>query len=188
MLGIPHTGKSTISALALSEGLPVLSTENTVVDVRDGRIFVIGGTDVLVYDPKIEEIYGIKVEYQDTTRSGYRIVDISSSERRIALRRGGVEIEKIIVLHAAFGGGGDASFSPVRGGRKIKKTLWYFSTSLLKGMDYYEPAPLYMPMSDEINSNLNRLLDLAVESYSGGAMFEAFGNHRDVFRRTLLFY
>ncbi|BAD85281.1 hypothetical protein, conserved, containing ATP/GTP-binding site motif A [Thermococcus kodakarensis KOD1] len=183
-VGYPHTGKSTISALALSEGLPLLSTENTVVDVRDGRIFVIGGTDVLVYDPKIEEIYGIKVEYQDTTRSGYRIVDISSSERRIALRRG-VEIEKIIVLHAAFGGG-DASFSPVRG-RKIKKTLWYFSTSLLKGMDYYEPAPLYMPMSDEINSNLNRLLDLAVESYSG-AMFEAFGNHRDVFRRTLLFY
>ncbi|MBP1912191.1 hypothetical protein [Thermococcus stetteri] len=183
-VGYPHTGKSTISALALSEGLPVLSTENTVVDVRDGRIFVIGGTDVLVYDPKIEEVYGIKVEYQDTTRSGYRIVDISSSERRIALRRG-VEIEKIIVLHAAFGGG-DASFSPVRG-RKIKKTLWYFSTSLLKGMDYYESAPLYMPMSDEINSNLNRLLDMAVENYSG-AMFEAFGNHRDVFRRTLLFY
>ncbi|AMQ19573.1 hypothetical protein [Thermococcus peptonophilus] len=183
-VGYPHTGKSTISALALSEGLPVLSTENTVVDVRDGRIFVIGGTDVLVYDPKIEEIYGIKVEYQDTTRSGYRIVDISSSERRIALRRG-VEIEKIIILHAAFGGG-DASFSPVRG-RKIKKTLWYFSTSLLKGMDYYEPAPLYMPMSDEINSNLNRLLDMAVESYSG-AMFEAFGNHRDVFKRTVLFH
>ncbi len=42
-VGYPHTGKSTISALALSEGLPVLSTENTVVDVRDGRIFVIGG-------------------------------------------------------------------------------------------------------------------------------------------------
>jgi hypothetical protein len=183
-VGYPHTGKSTISALALSEGLPVLSTENTVVDVRDERIFIIGGTDILVYDPKIEDVYGIKVEYQDTTRSGYRIVDISSSERRILLRRG-VEVERVIVLHASFSGG-SASFSPVRG-RKIKKTLWYFSTSLLKGMDYYEPAPLYMPMSEEINSNLGKLLDSAVKNYSG-AMFEAFGNHRDVFRKTLLFY
>lgn len=41
-------------------------------------------------------------------RSGYRIVDILSFERRIVLRRG-VEIEKIIVFYVVFGGG-DVSF------------------------------------------------------------------------------
>ena len=183
-VGYPHTGKSTISAIAHSEGLPVLSTENTVVEVRKGRLFVVGGTEVLVYDPRIEDVYGVSIDYDDTTRSGYRIVDLASGEREELLREG-VEVEKIVVLHAAFGGG-EASFSPLRG-RKIKKTLWYFATSLLKGMDYYEPAPLYMPMSDEINMNLNELLDSAVENYSG-KMLEAFGNHRDVFRRTVLFH
>ncbi len=182
-VGYPHTGKSTMSALAVSEGLDVLSTENTILDVRDERLYVIGGTEVLVYDPKIEEIYGVSIDYDETTRSGYRIVDLESTERRRLLKKG-VEVEKIVVLHASFGGG-NASFSPLRG-RKIKKTLWYFATSLLKGMDYYEPAPLYMPMSDEINYNLNKLLDSAVKHYSG-RMFEAFGNHRDVFRRTVLF-
>ncbi|GAB6135772.1 hypothetical protein JCM16307_13210 [Thermococcus prieurii] len=182
-VGYPHTGKSTMSAIAVSEGLDVLSTENTVVDVREGKLYVIGGTEVLVYDPRIEDVYGVSIDYDETTRSGYRIVDLESTERRRLLKKG-VEVEKIVVLHAAFGGG-EASFSPVRG-RKIKKTLWYFSTSLLKGMDYYEPAPLYMPMSDDINYNLKELLDSAVENYSG-KMFEAFGNHRDVFKRTVLF-
>jgi len=174
-VGYPHAGKSTISAIAVSEGLKVLSTENTVVDVRDGKLYVIG--EVLVYDPRIEDVYGVSIDYDETTRSGYRIVDLESTERRRLLKKG-VEVERIVVLHAAFGGG-DASFSPVRG-RKIKKTLWYFSTSLLKGMDYYEPAPLYMPMSDDINYNLRKLLESAVENYSG-KMFEAFGNHRAVF-------
>jgi hypothetical protein len=182
-VGYPHTGKSTVSAIAYSEGLPVLSTENTVLEVRGNRLFVVGGTEVLVYDPRIEDVYGVKLEYDETTRSGYRVVDLASNERK-SLLRSGVEVEKIVVLHAAFGAG-PASFSPLRG-RKVKKTLWYFATSLLKGMDYYEPAPLYMPMSDDINDNLNLLLDVAEGNYSG-RMLEAFGNHRDVFRKTVLF-
>ncbi len=182
-VGYPHTGKSTVSAIAHSEGLTVLSTENTVVEVRDGKLYVVGGTEVLVYDPRIEDIYGVSIEYDETTRSGYRIVDLADGRRERLLRRG-VEVEKIVALHAAFGAG-PASFSPLRG-RKIKKTLWYFATSLLKGMDYYEPAPLYMPMSDPINENLNALLDVAERDYAG-KMLEAFGNHRDVFVRTVLF-
>ncbi len=57
----PHTGKSTMSALALARGLTVLSTENTVIEVRDGRLVVVGGTNVLVYDPKVEEIHHIRI-------------------------------------------------------------------------------------------------------------------------------
>lgn len=62
-VGYFYIGKSMIFVLVFFEGFFFLSIENIVVDVRDGRIFVIGGIDVLVYDLKIEEIYGIKVEY-----------------------------------------------------------------------------------------------------------------------------
>ncbi len=180
-VGYPHTGKSTISALAVSDGLRVLSTENTVVEPREEGLFVTGGTSVLVYDPRVEKMYGIKLEYDETTRSGYRIVDLDGTERRRELKKG-IKIEKIVVLHASFGGG-RASLSAVRG-RKVKKTLWYFSTSLLKGMDYYDPAPLYMPVSEEINRNMSRMLDVAVRHYSD-RMIEAFGNHLEVFEAVM---
>jgi hypothetical protein len=181
-VGYPHTGKSTIAALAVSSGLPVLSTENTVLEVRDERIYVVGGTDVLVYDPRIEDIYGVEVPYDDLTRSGYRITDLRGDVKRKALLRNGIEVSSIVALHAAFNCG-DASFSKIRG-RKVRKTLWYFSTALLKGLDYYEPLPLHMPISDEINANLWEFLRTASESYSG-RIFEAFGNHRAIFERVL---
>ena len=182
-LGYPHTGKSTISALALSRGLSVLSTENTVVEAREGRLYIVGGTEVLVYDPGVERVYDLRITYDERTRSGYRIKDLVDDARRRELLNRGVEIERIIVLHAAFNCG-EASFSGIRG-RKVKKTLWYFSTALMKGLDYYEPMPLHVPMGEEITRNLRLFLETASRGYSG-RMFEAFGNHRAIFEKVLV--
>ncbi len=181
-VGYPHTGKSTMSVLALASGMPVLSTENTIVEVRDGKLYIVGGTEVLVYDPRIEGIYDIKVPYDEQTRSGYRIKDLRNDSERKKLLRKGVEIDMLVVLHAAFNCM-EASFSRIKG-RKVKKTLWYFSTALMKGLDYYEPAPLHVPVSDEIARNLRHFLETAAGSYSD-RMFEAFGNHRAVFERIV---
>ncbi len=181
-VGYPHTGKSTMSALALASGMPVLSTENTVVEAREDGLYIVGGTNVLVYDPRIEGIYGVKLPYDAETRSGYRIKDLEGdSERRKLLKRG-VKIGLIIVLHAAFNCM-EASFSRISG-RKVRKTLWYFSTALIKGLDYYEPMPLHVPVNEEMNNNLRNFLHTASEHYSD-KMFEAFGNHRAVFDRAM---
>ncbi len=183
-IGYPHTGKSTMSVLALARGLPVLSTENTVVEVRKGSLYIVGGTDVLVYDPRVEGIYDVKVPYDAKTKSGYRIKDLGRDEVRKLLLERGVEIGMIILLHSAFNCM-EASFSRIRG-RKVRKTLWYFSTALMKGLDYYEPMPLHVPMNEGIGENLWRFLETASSSYSE-RMFEAFGNHRTVFERVLEF-
>ncbi len=180
-VGYPHTGKSTMSVLALARGLPVLSTENTVVEVRDGRLYIVGGTEVLVYDPRVEGIYDVEVPYDEQTRSGYRIKDMRLDDERKKLLRDGVEIDMIVLLHAAFNCM-EASFSRIRG-RKVRKTLWYFSTALMKGLDYYEPAPLHVPMNEEISRHLREFLETASSGYSD-RMFEAFGNHRTVFERV----
>ena len=180
--GYPHTGKSTMSVLALARGFPVLSTENTVIEARGKKLYITGGTDVLVYDPRVEGIYDIKVPYDEKTRSGYGIKDLGCENERRKLLKRGVEIDLIIVLHSAFNCM-EASFSRVSG-RKVRKTLWYFSTALIKGLDYYEPAPLHVPVSDEIDRNLRLFLNTATENYSN-RMFEAFGNHRAVFERVM---
>ncbi len=180
-VGYPHTGKSTMSALAMAGGLPVLSTENTVVEVRGKELYIVGGTEVLVYDPMIEDIYGIKVPYDEQTRSGYRITDLKRNRGRERLLMDGVEIDMMILLHAAFNCK-EASFSRIQG-RKVRKTLWYFSTALMKGLDYYEPSPLHVPVNEEINRNLHLFLETASGNYSN-RMFEAFGNHRTIFERV----
>ena len=180
-VGYPHTGKSTMSVLALASGMPVLSTENTIVEVREGKLYIVGGTEVLVYDPRVEGIYGVEVPYDEQTRSGYRIKDLRGDGRRRKLLKGGVEIDMIVLLHSAFNCM-EASFSRIKG-RKVRKTLWYFSTALMKGLDYYEPMPLHVPMSEEIGRNLRLFLETASANYSG-RMFEAFGNHRAVFDRV----
>ncbi len=181
-VGYPHTGKSTMSVLAMASGLPVLSTENTVVEVRGEGLYIVGGTEVLVYDPRVEGIYDVRIPYDEQTRSGYRIKDLRQDSRRRKLLERGVEIGMIVLLHAAFNCM-EASFSRIRG-RKVRKTLWYFSTALMKGLDYYEPAPLHVPVSDEIARNLRLFLETASSNYSD-RMFEAFGNHRAVFERVI---
>ncbi|RLF91347.1 hypothetical protein DRN82_02360 [Thermococci archaeon] len=174
-VGYPHTGKSTISALSLSHGLTVLSTENTVVEAKSLRI--VGGTTVLIYDPKIEDLYNVRLSYDSLTRSGYRVKEIDLEGRRKIL--GKARVNAIVILHSAFNCKG-ASFSPVKG-RKVKKSLWYFSTALIKGVDYYEPQPLNMPVSEIMMKNLEEFLERA----SKVKMYEAFGNHLDVFKRSL---
>ncbi|NJE06340.1 hypothetical protein E3E36_09325 [Thermococcus sp. M36] len=181
-VGYPHTGKSTMSVLAMAKGLPVLSTENTVVEVRGKSLYIVGGTEVLVYDPRVGGIYDVDMPYDEQTRSGYRIKDLRGDPERERLLKKGVEIDMIVVLHAAFNCG-EASFSRIKG-RKVRKTLWYFSTALMKGLDYYEPVPLHVPMNESITHNLRHFLETASESYSG-RMFEAFGNHRAVFERVI---
>ncbi|AEC51653.1 hypothetical protein PNA2_0738 [Pyrococcus sp. NA2] len=177
-LGYPHSGKSTILTLAMAREIPILSTENTVVEVRNGGLYIVGGTDVLVYDPRVEEIYGIRAPYDDTTRSGYRIKSVASELRSRVLKRG-VRIESIIILHSAFNCKG-ASFSQIKG-RKVRKTLWYFATSLLKGVDYYEPMPLEVPITGSMVSNLLGFLDVASEV----KILEAFGSHDEILSRII---
>ncbi len=181
-VGYPHTGKSTMSVLAMVRGFPVLSTENTVVEVRGDRLYIVGGTEVLVYDPRVEGIYDVRVPYDEQTRSGYRIKDLKDDKKRRRLLKRGVEIDMMVVLHSAFNCM-EASFSRIRG-RKVRKTLWYFSTALMKGLDYYEPVPLHVPMNDQITRNLRLFLETASGNYSD-RMFEAFGNHRTVFERVI---
>ncbi|AFK21891.1 hypothetical protein Py04_0289 [Pyrococcus sp. ST04] len=172
-VGYPHTGKSTISVLALAKGLNVLSTENTVVEVKDS-LRVVGGTEVLVYDPSVKHIYGVNVPHDSSTKSGYLIKDLKGEMRENILKKK-PKVSKIVLLHAAFNCSG-YSFSQMRG-RKIKKTLWYFSTALLKGLDYYEPMPLHVPLNDKIKETLAKFLDVA----SSLDMIEAFGNHKSIF-------
>ncbi|AAL80260.1 hypothetical protein PFDSM3638_00620 [Pyrococcus furiosus DSM 3638] len=172
-LGYPHSGKSTLSSLALAEGFPVLSTENTVVEVRNGKLYITGGTSVLVYDPVIEEIYGVKLPYDEVTRSGYRIKSVEDPKRAEILGKG-VKVSLIVVLHSAFNCKG-FSFSEVKG-RKVRKTLWYFATSLVKGVDYYEPRPLDLPITPEIWEELENFLNAA----GSVRIIEAFGNHREI--------
>ncbi len=181
-VGYPHTGKSTMSALAIAEELTVLSTENTVVEAIGGELFITAGTDVLVYDPMVEGVYGVDVPYDTQTRSGYRIADLKGDKRRKSALRKGVPVDKIVVLHAAFHCHG-ASFSQIRG-RKVKKTLWYFATALMKGLDYYEPMPLHVPMNDEINARIREFLELSSKNYLG-RMYEAFGSHKRIFHETI---
>ena len=181
-VGYPHTGKSTMSVLAMARGFPVLSTENTVVEVRGDRLYIVGGTEVLVYDPRVEGIYDVRVPYDEQTRSGYRIKDLKDDKKRRRLLKRGVEIDMMVVLHSAFNCM-EASFSRIKG-RKVRKTLWYFSTALMKGLDYYEPVPLHVPMNDQITRNLRLFLETASGNYSD-RMFEAFGNHRTVFERVI---
>ncbi len=182
LMGYPHTGKSTISALAIANGFTVLSTENTVLRIEEDGLRIVGGTDVLVYDPSVEGLYGVELPYDETTRSGYRILDISSDSRRERILKRGVRVEDMIILHASFNCRG-ASFSQVKG-RKIKKVLWQFSTALIKGLDYYEPMPLDVPLKGEIKENLGRFLNVASKGYEG-KILEAFGGHEEIFRESM---
>ncbi|NPA47764.1 MAG: hypothetical protein GXO14_03840 [Thermococci archaeon] len=181
-LGYPHTGKSTISALAMASGLTVLSTENTVLRIADDHLRVVGGTDVLVYDPSVEDLYDVHLPYDETTRSGYRILDLSGDVKRREALRKGTTVDRIVILHAAFNCRG-ASFSRVKG-RKTKKVLWQFSTALIKGLDYYEPMPLDMPLTGKVKENLMRFLSTASTVYEG-RIIEAFGGHEEILRALI---
>lgn len=175
LLGYPHTGKSTISAIALTHGYSVLSTENTIVKPTDNGIVVHGGTRVLVFDPRIRELYGVKVESLEKTKHGYEIVDLERRDHPKLPQR----VIGVYLIYTSFAATG-SSLSPIKG-RKIAKTIWYFATGLLKGIDYYEPSPLDIPIKGSVAETLTKLINTFVENYSV-SFYEAFGSPLEVFK------
>lgn len=178
LLGFPHTGKSTISSIAVNEGYTVYSTENTVVKVVNGTIHTIAGTRVLVFDPKVRELYGVTIRSTGKTKHGYELLDLDTLTGGI-LSVSQVPIDEIYVIYTSFNSSG-ASIVPIRG-RKVEKLLWYFATSLIKGMDYYYPQPLDMPLSGTVARTINELLSTVRDNYVG-RFFEAFGSPLDLLR------
>ncbi len=182
LMGYPHTGKSTLSALALAYGYIPLSTENTVVEIQDDKARIVSGTPILVYDPRIEKLFNIRIDYDEKTKHGYRIVDLDKHvpERKKILRKK-PEIDSIFILHCSYRSG-NPDLEPVRG-RKIKKTLWYFATALLKGMDYYEPYPLDLT-DNRIETMLGENIDKMGRIY-GEKIHEVYGRHDKVYKTII---
>jgi len=175
LLGYPHTGKSTISSIALTHGYSVLSTENSIVKPTDKYIEVHGGTRVLVFDPRVRELYGVKVESHEKTRHGYEVVDLDLlGEPKLPQRLVGVYL-----IYTSFTTSG-VSFSTIKG-RKIAKTIWYFATGPLKGIDYYEPSPLDTPIRGSVANTLTKLINTFTENYSL-SFYEVFGSPLEVFK------
>ncbi len=183
LLGYPHTGKSTLLALSIAHGLTPLTTENTLLRVGGGEAFIIGGTHVLVFDPVISKLYGIRVRYGELTRHGYAVVDLSRDfpGRDEALRKG-VKISDIYLLYLSFSSKG-FDLKEVKG-RKVVKTLWHFASSIIRGTDYYDPSPPDL-VTPEVNEALASRVREVARGYEG-RMYEVFGSHDEVFRRLIL--
>ncbi|MET1102067.1 MAG: hypothetical protein ABWW69_06305 [Pyrodictiaceae archaeon] len=182
VLGFPHGGKSTIALLSLIQGLIPLSTENTVIEVdRQGVMRIISGTQVLVADPKLLKHYSIKVELEadETTKHGYMVINLA---RRINMDKYLYKpVNCIYLVHCSFSSKG-ASLEPLVG-RKITKTLWHFASSLLRGLDYYEPYPIVVS-DGRLDQMISDKLRLVAQYYSG-RLYEAFGSHTDVLKAML---
>ncbi len=178
LLGYPHTGKSTISAIALTHGYTVLSTENTIVKPNSNYIEVHGGTRVLVFDPRVRDLYGVKLEVSERTKHGYEVVDLDQIETPKLPQR----VVSIYLIYTSFSSTG-ATLTPVKG-RKIAKTIWYFATGPLKGIDYYEPTPLDMPIRGVVAEALKKLINTFAENYSAN-FYEVFGSPLEVFKTII---
>ncbi len=174
IMGYPHTGKSTLLTIALSEGYVPLTTENTLVRVRDRVAEVFGGTDVLVYDPAVNKIYNISVEPDYYTKHGYGIIDLCS--RRKFLR---AEVKDIYLIYSSFMSKGFSS--KLVKGRKALKTLWHFANSVIRGLDFYEPYPLNLS-SPEVDAEAISKISSISENYRD-QFYEVFGSHYEIFRK-----
>jgi hypothetical protein len=150
----------------------------------NGEARVLGGTKVLVYDPRALARYGAEPPFEpdERTRHGYLVVDL---ERRPGA--GGpreARVEAIYLVHCSLASTG-ASLEPVSG-RKALKTLWHFATALLRGDDYYEPAPLNLA-DPTLDASIAAALRRLAERYRG-RFHEAFGSHdkvlNEILRRT----
>lgn len=174
VLGYPHDGKSSLLVIALSMGGKPLTTENTVLSLTDDGLRIVNGTRILVYDPRVFEIYGLKpLKPDSTTKHGYHILDLGRGDytsRKLI-------VDDITLIHSSFKSHG-VEFEVVSG-RKIMKTLWYFSTGLLRGLDYYSPYPL--TLSNGLEDSLIDMLERVRDLYRG-RFREAFGSHIDVYR------
>ena len=174
IMGYPHTGKSTLLTIALSEGYIPLTTENTLVRVNGKSAEIFGGTDVLVFDPAVNNVYNISVEPDYYTKHGYGIIDLSGRRRFVR-----TEVRDIYIIYSSFTSKGFSS-KPVKG-RKALKTLWHFANSVVRGLDFYEPYPLNLA-DPELDSEVIRKLSSISENYSH-KFYEVFGSHYDIFRK-----
>ncbi|MEM2025793.1 MAG: hypothetical protein QXW94_05835, partial [Desulfurococcaceae archaeon] len=181
LMGFPHTGKSTIATIAVNNGLTVRSTENTVVKIEEKSLKIVGGTRVLVFDPKIKDLYGVKVEPTSKTKHGYEILDLDALEPS-SINKEEVDIDELYVIYTSFSAKG-ASISPIKG-RKIEKLIWYFATSLIKGLDYYEPYPLNLPIDQPVAEAIVKFIEVVKENYSN-KFYEVFGSPLDVVKDIL---
>lgn len=176
VLGYPHDGKSSLLAIAYSRGDEILSTENTVVEVRGDGLYVVNGSRILVYDPRVHTVYGVRwIEPHDKTRHGYHVIDLGRSGYPPR------KINDITLIHSSYRSSG-AEYEKVSG-RKILKTLWHFATALLRGTDYYYPNPMYLG-DEEIDEFIRRSLEMVAEHYSGSFM-EAFGSHIEIYEKLV---
>jgi len=175
LLGYPHTGKSTITALAVSRGFKVYSTENTVVKVENGGLEIVAGTRVLVYDPRIRDLFRVRVESTSRTKHGYEVLDLELLNSDLKYP---AVVDEVYLIYTSFNSRG-FSGQPVKG-RKVDKTIWYFATSLLKGLDYYSPRPLDTPIDEPVLRTLKQLLALFREKYND-KFHEVFGSPIEVF-------
>ncbi len=174
VLGYPHDGKSSILVVALSNGGRLLTTENTILKLTHNGLVIVGGTRILVYDPRVFQVYDLRrIEPDAVTKHGYHIVDLGND----TFRSDGYRVDDIVLIHASFRSSG-VEFERVTG-RKILKTLWSFSASLLRGLDYYEPYPLDLSrgLEEGLISRLRRVSELYRTRF-----FEAFGSHRDIYQ------
>ncbi len=178
VLGFPHGGKSTLLTLAMANGLTPLTTENTVV-APNGSLKVVGGTRVLVVDPRALEKYGIEPGFKVTsvTKHGYLIVDLDEGFEA----RWGYEVSDISIIYCSFSSVG-ASKSPISG-RKVVKLLWHFTTSLIRGDDFYEPYPLDL-LDEELSLRVSDFIHSVTSEYSR-EFFEYFGSHDEVLKLIL---
>lgn len=177
LMGYPHTGKSTIATIAHSRGHVVYTTENTVVKVEESKVRLVTGSRVLVFDPIVVEKYGLTMKPSKTTRHGYGVIDLDQ-QQQFDQNRDNIYIDEIYVIYTSFSSTG-FSKSPIKG-RKIAKLLWSFGTSLIKGLDYYSPAPLNMPLDDQIIRPLKQLIEVVEKEYTD-KFYEVFGSPLDVF-------
>ncbi|MEM4623814.1 MAG: hypothetical protein QXR24_00200 [Thermosphaera sp.] len=177
-LGYTHSGKSSVSALAYYLGARVLSTENTLIRISR-PLKVVSGTTVLVYDPRIKELYDIKMVPDGSTKHGYEYIDLATRYPNMPLD---LSIDRIFVIHSGFTCKG-FSTSPIRG-RKVRKTLWYFSTSLLNGVDYYDPRPLRDLLINDADRKLDDFFHIIEESYAD-RVHEVFGSIPEIVKNTL---
>lgn len=175
LLGFPHTGKSTITSIAIDRGYKVVSTENTIVRASGEKLEVESGTRILVFDPKIRELFGVKIGSTGKTRHGYELVDLDFLGARLGER---LYVDEIYVLYTSFSSKG-VSATPITG-RKVSKLIWYFAVGLLKGIDYYEPSPIDIPLTPRVMKTLTELIDVIKVRYSN-RFYEVYGSPVEVF-------
>ncbi len=176
LLSQPHGGKSSIAGLFLNEGKEVLSNENSVFKVENGKLIFLTGAPYLTISKKSIEKYNLRLNPIGKTKSGYSVIDLSS----YATKNEGTEIEKIFILHTSFLGN-KCEIEPIEKNRKLMKILWNYSSSVIRGVDFYPP---YTVNLSDVNLDKNRAKNLKeISEFYKNSTFELFGCHSEAFTK-----